>query len=184
MATVDEFDDVLRHLRQGDFSFLAPFFAAEPSRESPSRVARWHAAGRFDAHPDEAHEALTCAAFLGEDATLAALLRAGLNPLGGTLTGMTALHCAASRGHASTARLLLAHGAPLEARNRFGGTVLAQTVWSALHEPMPGQEAALVELLRAGADVAEVAQPTGDAAIDACLGAARAARNRESSSRP
>lgn len=172
----DEFDDVLRHLRQGDFSFLAPYFAADPSRGMASRVARWHAEGRFEAHPEEALEALTCAAFLGEDATLARLLRAGLNPTGGTATGMTALHCAASRGHASTTRLLLEHRAPLELRNRFGGTVLAQTVWSKLHEPMPGQDAALVELLRAGADVAEVAQPTGDTSMDELLRAADEAR--------
>ncbi len=43
--------------------------------------------------------------------------------------GMTALHQASAGGHLGVMDLLIAHGAPLEALNAYGGTVLSSTVW-------------------------------------------------------
>lgn len=45
----------------------------------------------------------------------------------------TALHCAVIGGHLDIAKVLLAHGAPLEVENEYGGTVLGQALWSAAH---------------------------------------------------
>jgi ankyrin repeat protein len=45
--------------------------------------------------------------------------------------GMTALHHASAGGHIDTMTLLLERGAPLEALNSFGGTVLSSTLWFA-----------------------------------------------------
>lgn len=63
------------------------------------------------------------------------------------------------------------HGAPLEARNRWGGTVLASTLYFALHpQPNPADYAAAIELLlEAGADLGAVTCPTGNELIDELL---------------
>ena len=84
----------------------------------------------------------------------------------------TALHSAAARGDWDMMTFLLERGAPLEARNRYGGTVLGQTCWFALHHPYADVDyAAVVEfLLRAGADArAAGPRPLGVTAIDALL---------------
>ncbi|MBM3976337.1 MAG: ankyrin repeat domain-containing protein [Planctomycetes bacterium] len=165
----DAFDTALSGLRNGDFSRLAPLFAAGGGTVGRSRIVEWHAQGLFLEHPAELAEALTCACFLGERETLEYLLAQGLAPSGGSLSGMSAAHVAASRGHVDVLRVLLRHGAPLEVRNMYGGTVLAQAVWSAVHQPMAGQRAAIEELVRAGANRREVELPTGDAELDALL---------------
>jgi hypothetical protein len=87
---------------------------------------------------------------------------------------MSALHWAANRGQIDAVRLLLNAGAPLETRNMYGGTVLGQTVWSAINEPRPGQLEAIAMLLDAGADAGAVELPTGDEQIDALLRRRRA----------
>lgn len=165
----DCFQAALDDLRQGNFSRLAPCFVPRAELQGRSRIEDWFARRRFDAHRRELEEAFTCACFLGATATVALLLGAGLPATGGSATGMNALHCAASRGEVETVRLLLQHGVPLELENRYGGTALAQAVWSALNQPMPGQVEAAQELLRAGADTARVRTPTGDARIDELL---------------
>jgi hypothetical protein len=165
----DEFAVVLEGLRNGDFTRLAPVFLAGSGPAGRSRIAAWHEEGRFDQHPDEAAEALTCACFLGERETAEYLIVKGLDPSGGARSGMNAVHWAANRGQVETLRLLLRHRVPLEIRNMYGGTVLGQTVWSAVHQPGPGQLEAIAELLRAGADVTAVAVPTGNPRVDAVL---------------
>ena len=49
--------------------------------------------------------------------------------------------------------LLLARGAPLEALNAYGGTVLDSTLWFVYHAPVPGVDYARVirRLVDAGA---------------------------------
>lgn len=47
--------------------------------------------------------------------------------------GMTALHWAAANADVAMVRVLLARGAPLEALNEYGGTVLSSTLWFAYH---------------------------------------------------
>jgi tetratricopeptide (TPR) repeat protein len=60
--------------------------------------------------------------------------------------GMTLLHHAAAAGSLRVVRMLLDRGAKLEARNGYGGTVLEQAVWSAIHARQP-QHLEIIELL-------------------------------------
>lgn len=47
--------------------------------------------------------------------------------------GMTALHWAAANGNVTLVQWLVARGAPLEAKNEYGGTVLDSTLWFVHH---------------------------------------------------
>lgn len=164
------FDELCAGLRRGDFSRLAPAFG-DPS--APERavglVVDWLEAGRFRGEPDVLAEALTCAAWLGQTGVAERLLAAGVPSVGGAATGMNALHWAANRGELASVELLLAHGAPTEIRNMYGGTALGTAVWGACHEPRGNQLGVVRALLAAGADVTVLDRPTGHAAIDALL---------------
>lgn len=59
------------------------------------------------------------------------LLRNGIDPAVTDREGQTALHWAAAAGQMDVIELLLRRGAPLEAKNQYGGTVLDQTLWFA-----------------------------------------------------
>lgn len=167
--TDNAFEIALEGLRKGDFSRLAPFFNSGTNPAGRSEIIVWYERGLFNDHPAEAAEALTCACFLGERDTAEYLLSKGLDPSGGCLTGMNAVHWAANRGELATLRLLLQRRVPLEIRNMYGGTVLGQAVWSAVNEPRGDQLEAIAELLRAGADVNGVHFPTGDPRVDDLL---------------
>ena len=67
---------------------------------------------------------------------------------------MTPLHWAAWHGHLDLVALLLARGAPLEAKNVYGGTVLSMTLWARRNAPVDGADYRRVieMLLAAGAD--------------------------------
>ena len=95
--------------------------------------------------------------------------RKGSDPSAGASTGMDALHWAANRGRLEIVRLLLRQKEPLETRSMYGATVLGTAVWSAIHEPRPGQLPIIEELLNAGARVNEVEYPTGNEQVDALL---------------
>ncbi|HEX7678988.1 MAG TPA: tetratricopeptide repeat protein, partial [Thermoanaerobaculia bacterium] len=75
-------------------------------------------------------------------------------------------------GHLDTVKLLLAHNAPLEAKNVYGGTVLGQTLWSMIHHPMPAHREIVETLVAAGAKVGEE-WFTGNRGIDELLLRAR-----------
>lgn len=65
------------------------------------------------------------------------------------VSGQTPLHWAVLGGHIDVIRLLLSHGADLEAKNAYGGTALGQALWTA-HNVRPDAEylkvlAALIE---------------------------------------
>ncbi len=161
------FDEAVRGLLAGDFSRLAPlFFGAGGS--TPAIIC-WHEAGLFEAQPEALKEALTCACFNGCVDVVERLLGCGLDPSGGAATGLNACHWAANRGQLEVVRVLLRHGASLEVRNNYRGTVLGCAVWSAVHEPRPAHLAIVEALLEAGAIVSEAAYPSGDAQIDALL---------------
>jgi Ankyrin repeats (3 copies) len=66
--------------------------------------------------------------------------------------GQTAAHYAVIGGHRKILKLLLPHHPPLEAKNRYGGTVLGQAMWSAAHGGDPDNYIAIFKtLIRAGA---------------------------------
>ncbi|HEX5635006.1 MAG TPA: ankyrin repeat domain-containing protein [Gemmatimonadales bacterium] len=163
------FRDALAGLHHGDFSRLEPLFHAGEDGRVP--IVAWHAAGRFRDEPAALAEALTCACFLGRTEVAAHLLAHGVDPASGAATGLDALHWAANRGQAEAVRLLLRHGAPFGTRNMYGGDALEAAIWSVLHEPRPGQLAAIEALLDAGARLdARYPLPIGHDALDALLG--------------
>jgi tetratricopeptide (TPR) repeat protein len=104
----------------------------------------------------------------GCDDVVAFLLDHGVDPSFGVGVGMTGLHLAAHEGHLDTVKLLLAHGAPLEAKNSYGGTVLGQALWSVIHHPRPEHREIVETLLAAGAQVGED-WFTGNRSIDELL---------------
>jgi hypothetical protein len=85
-------------------------------------------------------------------------------------TGQPALHLAAHRGQLEIVRLLLAHGARLEARNEYGGTVLGQATWSVMNGEPDIDFAPTIELLlAAGANIEQANYPTGNTGVDEVL---------------
>ncbi|HEV7424747.1 MAG TPA: ankyrin repeat domain-containing protein [Thermoanaerobaculia bacterium] len=105
------------------------------------------------------------------------LLDRGVDPAFGGGAGMTGLHLAAHEGQLDTVKLLLAHNALLEVKNSYGGTVLDQTLWSAVNHPRPAHREIVEALIAAGAKV-EDDWLTGIAAIDELLRAAPMQRAR------
>jgi hypothetical protein len=164
----ERFQAAVAGLRRGDFSASGPLFANHTAAR-PCPILRWLQEGRFGNAPDALQEALTCACFLGETGVARELLASGLDPQGGSATGMNALHWATNRGQLETVRMLLERHPPLEVRNMYGGTVLGGTIWSAIHEPRPAHLEVIEELLKAGAGMDAVEYPTGAEFIDRVL---------------
>jgi hypothetical protein len=158
------FRDAVEGLRRGDFSRLAPLFDGRPCR-----IVEWYEQGYIDDEPAALAEALACACFNGRTEVVAFLLDHGVDPAAGIGTGLNGFHWAANRGQLVTVKLLIERGAPLEAKNHYGGTVLGTAVWSAVHEPRPDHPAIIEALLRAGARVDAVGYPTGNERVDELL---------------
>lgn len=95
-----------------------------------------------------------------------------VHPAFGWVRDMTGLHLAAHEGHLDTVKLLLAYNAPLEVKNRYGSTVLGQTLWAVIHHPMPAHREIVETLLAAGAEVGDD-WFTGNRSIDEMLLRAR-----------
>jgi len=158
------FDEAVQGLLRGDFSRLEPLFDG-----ANSSIVQWCEEGRFREHPAALKEALTCACFLGKLPVAEYLLKQGVDVSGGNGTGLNALHWASNRGQIETVRLLLRHGAPLETRNMYGGTVLGAAVWAAVHEAKPGHATIIQDLIDAGARIEDSEYPSGDPRVDAIL---------------
>jgi ankyrin repeat protein len=134
------------------------------------------ALGRVDLVADVAadrpqrEEAFVWACRYGRATVVELLLEQGVDPAAADKDAMTGLWAAAGR-HLEAAGLLIRHGAPLEARNRWGGTVLSSTVFLALQRPAQATlyVPVLERLIAAGADVRAVERPTGNAALDTVL---------------
>lgn len=172
MDSADEasFRDAVQGLLNGDFSRLEPLFGDKAgSTENRSPIIRWYEEGRFENEPEALAEAFTCACFLGKAEVVKHFLERGMDPSGGDRTGHDALNWAGAGGQLEVVRLLIQHNAPLETRNRFGGTALGQTVWSAIHEPNPRHIQVIEALIDAGARVEEAGYPTGNVGIDEVL---------------
>lgn len=113
--------------------------------------------------------ALRAACFGGHRDVAADLLRAGAAIDSRDREGMTPLHLAAWVADVPTVELLVAHGAPLEAKNDYGGTVLDFLVWVVENQWRDRDYAAVARILiDAGADRTAVNwSPTGHADFDA-----------------
>jgi hypothetical protein len=114
-------------------------------------------------------EALICAGMFGQTRVVDFLLGIGIDPCAASGDGQTAFHLAAHGGHLETVKLLLARKTPLEIRNMYGGTILGQTVWSALNEPKADHLAIIELLLGAGAKLEAAGYPTGKERVDEVL---------------
>lgn len=136
-----QWPDVLQGLKRSDFSRLEAFFTPDFTPEGArSRILEWYEQGAFD--------------------NAEFFLRKGVDVAAGTGTGLSAFHWAANRGNLATVKLLLEHHSPLEMKNRYGGTVLSGTLWSALHERLRADHLPIIEaLLAAGAHVEPDWQP-------------------------
>ncbi len=121
---------------------------------------------------EELKKGFVWACAYGHNDVVERLLQYGVDP--GAGAEMTGLHKAAHEGHLDTVKLLLAHNAPLEAKNRHGGTVLGQTLWSVIHNPLPAHRAIVEALVAAGARVGDD-WFTGDRSIDELLHRAQSA---------
>jgi ankyrin repeat protein len=125
--------------------------------------------------------ALVFAAKFGRTDVVRYLLDLGVDPASCDGDHMTALHVAAANRHLDVVRLLLAHGAPLEVQNDWGGTVLDSTLWFVRNQPVrrpltDGETdyATIIEtLLEAGADIRAIgdvgSHTSGDEQVDAVL---------------
>ncbi len=114
------------------------------------------------------HYAFRMACFYGRNPVVGFLLGRGVDLAGHSGDGQTGLHYAGMGGKLDTIRVLLKHGAPLEALNTYGGTVLGQTLWSAAHGGDPEVYVPIVEaLIAAGAKLHP--EPPVNAEVDAVL---------------
>jgi hypothetical protein len=115
--------------------------------------------------------ALVWACAYGRNDVVRFLLARGVDPAATDTNGMTGLHWAAAKAHPEIVTMLIRRGAPLETKNRWGGTVLDAALHFALQHPAhwPDYAAVLRALLVAGADVTAVTYPTGNAAVDDLL---------------
>ena len=162
--------DAVRGLERGDFSRLESLFDIHKSVDGDKcRIVDWYEKGYFDDEPKALAEALTCASFLGRTSVADFLMTRGVDPAGGTGTGLSAFHWAANRGNLDTVNLLIERKAPLELVNMYGGTVLGCTVWSAINEPRVDHIAIIETLLAAGANIEEAGYPTGNEGVDEVL---------------
>jgi Ankyrin repeats (3 copies) len=107
----------------------------------------------------------------GETGVVEFLLEKGADPGVPDHHGQTAPHWAVIGGQLHTLKILLKRKAPLETMNSYGGTVLGQAVWSALHDGAGADYVPIIEaLLAAGASLAAAGQlPTGNPRIDEAL---------------
>jgi len=137
---------------------------------SPSLVSLYWL-GLSDDPESHVERGLVWACAYGRIEVVELLLEHGIDPAVTDRDGMTGLHWAAANGHLDVVRLLTERGAPLEARNRWGGTVLSSTVFVALQHPADWfrYSEAIEVLVAAGADVGAVESPTGNAPLDRLL---------------
>jgi hypothetical protein len=135
-------------------------------------LGRDHLVERFLAEgaTSSVERGLVLACACGHTTVVARLLEHGVDPAATDPDGMTGLHWAAGNQQADVIDLMLARGAPLEAKNRWGGTVLGCTIFFAHQHRDAGNHARVVDtLLAAGADLSAVRYPTGLAAVDEVL---------------
>ena len=110
---------------------------------------------RFDeASVDERKEGFVYACEYGRNDVVEFLLGKDVDLAGQIAHGQTGLHMAVIGGQLETVKLLLRHNPPLEVKNRYGGTVLGQALWSGAHGGDPDVTNAIMEaLIGAGAQI-------------------------------
>lgn len=133
-------------LENGDFSFLEALLVSSDRSIVELLEANGEPSGLM-------HEAFAWACFNGRTAEAETLLDKGVDPAKSDKTGLSGFHWAASRGESETVRMLIRRGAPLEQTNMYGGTVLGQALWSAVHEHKKTHADIIEQLVAAGAKI-------------------------------
>ena len=118
-----------------------------------NQIIDWFDRGYFDNEPEALAEKVTCASFLGQARTVAHLLDKGVDPVAGMRSGMNGFHYAASCGQLEVVKVMIDRKVPMEIVNRFGGTVLGQALWSAIHEHERTHAEIIEALISGGAEV-------------------------------
>jgi len=117
------------------------------------QIIDWFDRGYFENEPEVLAEAVTCASFLGRARLVAYLLDKGVDPSAGMRSGMNGFHYAASCGQLEVVKVMLDRKVPMEIVNRYGGTVLGQALWSAIHEHETTHAEIIEALISGGAKV-------------------------------
>jgi hypothetical protein len=164
------FANAVRDLEEGNFSRLEPLFRNLASSSHAScQIIEWYDLGYFKNETKALNEALACACFNGQTKIAKFLMDRGVEVIAGDATGLNGFHWAACRAHLETVKLLIERKVPMEIKNMYGGTVLGQTVWSAIHEAGPDRIEVIEALLNAGAKLEAAEYPTGNARVDEML---------------
>ena len=137
-------------MERGDFSALESAIGPESfDRQIRESVHN----GAFDSDPETLAEIFAASCMLGYAETAGFLLDRGVDPYSGMRTGLAGPHWAASSGRLDVIKLLNGRNVPLEVENMYGGTVLGQALWSAVHEHKADHAAIIERLIEAGAVV-------------------------------
>jgi len=118
-----------------------------------NQIIDWFNRGYFKNEPEALAETVTCASFLGRSKVVAHLLENGVDPVAGMRSGMNGFHYAASCGQLEVVKVMIDRKAPLEIVNRYGGTVLGQALWSAIHESERTHAEIIEALINGGAKI-------------------------------
>lgn len=166
-------NELYEAVRAGDAARVEAIVKADPSLEffaavmqgDTARVEELIAANRsqVSAMSPDGWTPLHLAAFFGRDETARALLNTGASPKVHSTNAMQnlPLHAAVAGRHSKIAKLLVDHGAPVNARQHGG--------WTALHAAALHGDLELAEMLIAnGADISARAE-NNQCALDLAL---------------
>ena len=117
------------------------------------QIINWYERGYFENKSEALAETVTCASFLGRARVVAYLLDKGVDPIAGMRSGMNGFHYAASCGQLEVVKVMIERKVPMEIVNRYGGTVLGQALWSAIHEHEKTHAEIIEALILAGAEI-------------------------------
>lgn len=147
----DLWQKALVALERGNFSLLQDMLGGPQGFDT--QIVDWKEKGFFDSEPEALAEVFTCACMLGRADTACYLLDKGVDPIAGMKTGLNGFHYAASGGHVDIVNLLIERRVPMEIENMYGGTVIGQSLWSAVNEYKPGHATIIEALIDAGAKI-------------------------------
>lgn len=138
-------------MEMGNFSSLESVMGGADVFDQ--QIRGWFEAGYFDNEPETLAEIFAAACMLGHAHTAEYLLDQGVDPYAGMKTGLAGFHYAVSSARRHVIRLLIDKRLPMDVKNIYGGTIIEQAFWSAVHEHRQDHAAIIEDLLEAGAQL-------------------------------